>query len=116
MLEVPAKTRSRPTVVRKDEFPLPWSTVGETALAKGFCSNMGGGGGGGGDTMDPCICRRTKLPGRGIHSQKIGRHRQGMSQRRSCDRQLTVCSLFWLGPVSNKELVEEIAHNHVCVL
>ena len=50
-----------------------------------------------------------------IHSEKIGRDRQGMSQR-SCDRQLTVCSLFWLGPVTNEELVEEIAHNHVCVL
>ena len=30
-----------------------------------------------------------------------------MSQRRSCDRQLTVCSLFWLGPVTNEELAEE---------
>ena len=30
-----------------------------------------------------------------VHSQ---RNRQEMSQRRSCDRWLTVCSLFWLVP------------------
>ena len=33
-----------------------------------------------------------------------------MSQRRSCDRQLTVCSPIWLGLVTNKELAEEVAH------
>ena len=40
------------------------------------------------------------------------RNRQEMSQRRSCDRQLTVCNLFWLGPVRNEELAEEVAHDH----
>ena len=39
-----------------------------------------------------------------------------MSQRRSCDRQLTTCSLFWLGPVTNKELEEEVAHDHGLIL
>ena len=38
-----------------------------------------------------------------------------MSQR-SYDRQLTVCSLFWLGLVTNEGLAEEIARDHVCVL
>ena len=38
-----------------------------------------------------------------------------MRQRRSCDRWLTVCSLFWLGLVT-KELPEEVAHDYVCVL
>ena len=28
-------------VVRRKQMPLLWSTVGETALSKGFCSNMG---------------------------------------------------------------------------
>ena len=42
-----------------------WSTVGETVLARGFCSDMG-------DIKYSCVCRRTKLPGRGVHSEKIG--------------------------------------------
>ena len=44
------------------------------------------------------------------------RNRQEVNQRRSCDRQLTVCSLFWLGLVINEELAEEVAHDHVCML
>ena len=59
------------TDVRKERIALLWSTVGETALAKGFYSNMGG-------TMYPRVCRRTKLPGRRVHSEKlreIGRRR-----------------------------------------
>ena len=32
------------------------------------------------------------------------------------NRLLTVCSLFWLGLVTSKELEEEVAHNNVCVL
>ena len=52
------------TDVRRERIPLLWSTVGETALAKGFCSNMG-------DTKYLCVCRRTKLPGRGVHSEKV---------------------------------------------
>ena len=31
-------------------------------------------------------------------------------------RQLTICSLFWLGPVTSEEPEEEVAPNHVCVL
>ena len=29
--------------------------------------------------------------------------RQEVSQRRCCDRQLTVCSQFWHGPAANEE-------------
>ena len=36
-----------------------------------------------------------------------------MGQRRNCDKKLTVCSLFWLGPVTNEELEEEAAHDQV---
>ena len=36
-----------------------------------------------------------------------------MSQRKRCDKYLTVCNLFWLGPVINEELAEEIAHDRV---
>ena len=50
------------------------------------------------------------LLGRGVHGEKVTE-----LGRRSCDRQLTVCSLFWVGPVSSEELAEEAAHNHVCV-
>ena len=53
---------------------------------KGFCSNVG-------DTKYPCVCRRTQLLRRDAHGEK--RNRQEMGQ--SCDRQLTVCSLFWPG-------------------
>ena len=44
--------------------------VGETALAKGFCSNMG-------DTNYPCVCGRTKLPGRGVHCEKVRERGRG---------------------------------------
>ena len=70
-----------------------WSRVGETALAKGFCCKME-------DMKHLCACRRTKLPGRGVH-REVRRNRQEMSQRGICDRELTVCSLFWLGPVTS---------------
>ena len=54
------------TDVRQEQIPqaLLWSTVGETVLAKGFCSTMG-------DMENLCVCRRTKLPGRGAHSEKV---------------------------------------------
>ena len=56
--------------------------------AKGFCSNMG-------DTKCPCVCRRM-MPEKGVHSENVRETGKiEMSQRRS-NRQLTVCSLFWL--------------------
>ena len=56
------------TDVRRERIPLLWSTEGETLLARCFCSNTGG-------TKYPCVCRRTKLLGRGVHSKirEIGR-------------------------------------------
>ena len=52
------------TDVRREQFPLLWSTAGtEAVLAKGFCSMV--------DTKYPCVCRRTQLPGRGVHSEKV---------------------------------------------
>ena len=36
----------------------------ERALAKGFSFTMG-------DAKYGCACRRTKLPGRGVHSEKV---------------------------------------------
>ena len=50
--------------VRRERILLLWSTVGETSLAKSFCSNMG-------DTKYPCLCRRMKLPERGVHRVKV---------------------------------------------
>ena len=38
--------------------------VRETALTQGLCSNMG-------DVKYPCVSRRTKLTGRGVHSEKF---------------------------------------------
>ena len=49
---------------RMERIALLWSSVRETALAKGFSFNMG-------DTKCPCVCRRTKLSGRGVHSEKV---------------------------------------------
>ena len=37
------------TDVRRERIPLLWSTEGKTALATGFCSNMG-------DTKCVCVC------------------------------------------------------------
>ena len=51
------------TDVRREKIQL-WSTEGETGLAKGFCSNME-------DTKYPCVSRRTKLPGRGVHNDMV---------------------------------------------
>ena len=50
--------------VRKLRMSLLWSTVGKTALAKGFCSYIG-------EAKYLCVCRRTKLPRRGVHSEKV---------------------------------------------
>ena len=53
--------------VRKERNLLFWSTVRKRALAKSFCSNnsyMG-------DTKYPCVCRRTKLHGKSVHSEKV---------------------------------------------
>ena len=50
--------------VRKLRMSLLWSTVGKTALAKGFCSYIG-------EAKYLCVCRRTKLPRRGVHSEKF---------------------------------------------
>ena len=52
------------TDVRMENIPLLLSTIKETALAKGFCFNMG-------DTNYPCVFRRTVLPGREGHSEKV---------------------------------------------
>ena len=47
--------------VGRKRIPLLWSTVGERALAEGFRFNTA-------NMKYPCVCRRTKLPGRGVHS------------------------------------------------
>ena len=52
------------TDVRWQRIPLLWSTVREKALSKGFSFNMR-------DAKFPYVCRRTKLPGRGVHSEKV---------------------------------------------
>ena len=59
------------TDVRRERIPLLWSTVGEIALAKGFCSSNGG-------ARYPCVCRRTKLPGRGVHSENVRETGRGL--------------------------------------
>ena len=52
------------TDVRMERIPLLWSTVKERAWAKGFSLNTG-------DTKYLCVSRRTKLPGRGVDSEKV---------------------------------------------
>ena len=48
----------------RERIPLLWSTVREKALSKGFSFNTR-------DAKCPYVCRRTKLPGRGVHSEKV---------------------------------------------
>ena len=74
----------------------------ETALAKGFGSNMG-------DTKYPCVCRRTKLPRRGVH-RKV--RETGDESEKKLWQIVAVCSLFWLGSVTSEELAEEFARDH----
>ena len=49
---------------RKEANSTLRSTIGETVLVKGFCFKLG-------NTKNPYICRRAKLPGRGVHSERI---------------------------------------------
>ena len=50
--------------VRKERIPLLWSRVRERDLTKDFSFNIG-------DAKCPCVCRRTKLSGRCVHSEKV---------------------------------------------
>ena len=62
----------------------------------------------------PCVCRRTKLPGRGVLNEKVievGRDGSG----KKLLQMVAVCSLFLFRPVTNEELEEEVAHDPVCV-
>ena len=95
------------TFVRRERIWLLSSTVRERVFAKGFRFNTG-------NAKRQNVCRKLKLPGRGLHSKKVS-DRQGMSQRRYFDRQLTVCNLFWLGPVTSEELGEVYLYTDVCV-
>ena len=52
------------TDVARERILYPWITVRERALAKGFSFNVV-------DAKCPCVCRRTKMPGRGVHSEKV---------------------------------------------
>ena len=51
--------------VRRERIPLLWSRVKERTMATGFSFNMG-------DAECLCVCRRTKLSGRCVHSEKVG--------------------------------------------
>ena len=48
----------------RDRILLPWSRVRERTLAQGPSFNME-------DAKCPCVCRRTKLSGRCVHSEKV---------------------------------------------
>ena len=52
------------THVRRERIPVLWSTVRERVLVKAFRVNMG-------DTKYQCVCRRMKLPVRGVHSETV---------------------------------------------
>ena len=54
--------------VRREIIPSLWSTVREGAFAKSSSFTMG-------DTKHLCICRRMKLPGRGVHIEVSGTDR-----------------------------------------
>ena len=50
--------------VSRERIPLLWSGVGERALVKSFSFRMG-------DAKCPYVCRRMKLSGRCVHSEKV---------------------------------------------
>ena len=52
------------TDVRRERIPLLWSRVRERTLSKGFSFNVG-------NAKCPCVCRRTKLSGRCVNSEKV---------------------------------------------
>ena len=52
------------TDVRRERIPLLWSRVRERTSAKDCSFNMG-------DTKCPYVCRRTKLSGKCVHSEKV---------------------------------------------
>ena len=58
-----------------------------------------------------CVQKRTMLPRGSENIREIVR--RGDREERGCDREFTVCNLFWLGPVASEELAEEVAHDHV---
>jgi len=48
----------------KKEYSVTLEHSSRNSTGQRFCSNMG-------DTDYQCICRRTKLPGRDLHSEKV---------------------------------------------
>ena len=52
------------TDVGRERIPLFWSRGRERMLAKGFSFNME-------DATCPCVCRRPKLSGRRVNSEKV---------------------------------------------
>ena len=62
------------TNVRREKLLLLWRTVRETALATDSCFTVG-------NMWQPSVCRRSKLPERGVHSDNV-RAMQETSQKR----------------------------------
>ena len=52
------------TGIRREIIPLLWCTVRGRVLAKGFCFRIW-------DAKYLCVCQRTKLSGRGAHSEEV---------------------------------------------
>ena len=64
------------TDVRRERIPLLWSRVRERTLSKGFSFNVG-------NAKCPCVCRRTTLSGRCVHSEKVRKvGREGESEKK----------------------------------
>ena len=93
------------TDFRREIIPLLWNTVKERALVKYFSFNMG-------------IINSYVDEAAWCTQWEDQRDRQEMSQRRNCDIQLTVCSLFWLGPITSEVLIDMITfacfENQLC--
>ena len=70
----------------RERVPLLWSTVRETASARGFCCSMG--------IRIIRMCAEERIAWKGCTQREGHRDWQEMSQRRSCDRQLTFCRQF----------------------
>ena len=52
------------TDFKREGIPLLSVTIRERTMAKGININMG-------DPKYPCVCRRSKLSGKGVHNEKV---------------------------------------------
>ena len=77
--------------VGRERIKSLWSTVFKKALAKHFSFNVG-------EAHYLCVCRRLKLPGRGVHSEKV--RETGKSAWAARQKRID-SNYYWVGLIGN---------------